>query len=374
MSQKNHPRFEDRYDLRNRLGEGSFAKVYACTKKDEGSSALAVKVFDRTTQRGLRREFRGEVQLLRSVTPSEYCVQMLDSFESRKFCHIVMEKCGMSVQQAVIRYNSREVNELDLAHLFKCMLTAVQHLHECGIVHRDIKPANLLLAEGSSPSLSSRPLVKICDLGLASKLPARGGLTEICGTAPYMAPEMLLASRKKKPYDQAVDIWSCGVTAYLMLLGSYPYKDKCNDPVAVKEAIREGKTRPMFESRPGFAQPSQAAIHMIGSLLRREPELRPDAVRALNSEYIKQLSGPAQAPLSLPSFGPTLTLVHDLTRDEPAAETPAVGPHLADSDKEGLSDSTSCGSSSDNPDNTDEGCTRTCICETVENIPKLTKL
>jgi serine/threonine protein kinase len=347
MSQKN-PRFEDQYDVKQRLGEGSFATVYACTKKYADAECLAVKVFDRTAAKGLRREFRGERNLLSILTPNKYCVQMLDAFESRKFCHIVMEKCGISVQEAACRHTAHELNEQDLAHLFRCMLAGVKHLHECGIVHRDLKPSNLLLAQGSSPSLSDRPLIKICDLGLAAKLPARSGLTEICGTAPYMAPEMLL---KKKAYHEGVDVWSCGVIAHLMLLGSYPYRDRCHDPAAVKDAIRLGKPLQDFRARKGFAQPSEAAIKFLALLLQRDPELRPDATRALKSQYMQQLSLLPSSPSSMPSFGPTLTLMSTLTRDEPAAETPVVK-DLEDSNDDEGSDSTNCGQSGDD---TDEG-------------------
>lgn len=336
------PRFDDHYELGKTLGAGSFATVYACTKKDAECSEIAVKVFDRTAKKGLRREFRGECKLLSMVTANEYTVHMLDSFESRSFCHIVMEKCGISIQEAFIKCEARNVNELDLAHLFKCMLKGVRHLHECGIVHRDIKPANLLLAAGSSSNLSSRPLVKICDLGLAATLPAKGGLTEVCGTAPYMAPEMLIP---KKTYNEGADIWSCGVTAYLMLFGKYPYKDRCYNSAEVKECIREGKTLPTFRTCRGLPQPSETATKFVASLLQREPDLRPDASRALKAPYIKQLDPRLSLPSSssLPSFGPTLSLVHDLTRDEPAAETPAAGRDLEDSNEDETSDSTNEG-------------------------------
>jgi len=359
ISQKN-PRFEDHYDLKQKLGAGSFATVYACeAKTDRGGLQVAVKVFDRTAKRGLRREYRGECQLLRMITPNEQCVQMIDAFESRKFCHIVMEKCGVSVQDAFVKGCVHEVNELDLAHLCKCMLKGLQHLHECSVVHRDVKPANLLLANGSSELLSSRPLVKICDLGLAAQLPPRG-LNEICGTAPYMAPEMLL---KKTMYREGVDIWSAGVTAYLMLFGSYPYKDRCFDPSLVKEAIRDGKTVPKFQVRKGFAQPSDNAVKFVRLLLQRKPQLRPDATRALSSRYITQLSEPSPTEEAMPSFGPTLSLVSEITRDEPAAEMPVVRDLHDDSNDDGSSsDSTHCGQSSD------KGLSRTSTCETMPKV------
>jgi p90 ribosomal S6 kinase len=345
MSQR-QVQFEHKYFLEQRLGDGSFAKVYSCGMKgpqgrvESNEVRLAVKVFDRKSQRGLRREFRNECKLMEMVTPNEHCVAMVDSFENHGFCHIVMEKASCSVQEAFLKSSKSGVvvNEQDLAHIFKCMLLGVQHLHACGVVHRDIKPANLLLVDGDS--LSDRPLVKVCDLGLGTKLPSRGGLTEICGTAPYMAPEML----KKQKYHTAVDLWSCGVTAYLMLLGGFPYPCIGNNTKQMKATIMEGKVAPTFKAHPSFPQPSDAAVVFLKSLLVRDPGMRSECARALNSKYISTSTQPAS--LSLPSFGPTLSIAHDTTKDEPAAETPQQKP-LGNVEDLSSDDSTTCGESSE---------------------------
>jgi len=179
-----------------------------------------VKVFDRTSQRGLRRRFRTETELMQHVTAHEHCLLIFDAFEGPQYCHIVMEHCTCTILESYIKSvkGGCVVTEQDLGHAFQCMLSGVQHLHRCGIVHRDIKPDNLLLSKYYS--LTQRPVVKVCDLGLSAKLPASGRLTEFCGTEPYMAPEILL---RKESYSSQVDLWSAGVTAYALLLGDFPY-------------------------------------------------------------------------------------------------------------------------------------------------------
>jgi len=345
ISQK-HPRFVDSYALEeSNLGRGSFATVQCCKRVGQADGeTLAVKVFDRKRQRGLRREFRNESKLLQMIPAHQHCVQMLDAFEGPRFCHIVMEKCGSSVQVAFLKYvdHTEIITEQDLAHVFKCMLLGVQHLHDCGVVHRDIKPANLLLAHGNC--LLNRPVVKVCDLGLATRLPARGGIKETCGTAPYMAPEMLL---KKSAYHSEVDLWSCGVTAYLMLLGDFPYTcPKGGDADLMKEAIRSGTVMPKFKAHKSFAQPSKEAIRFLQSLLKRDPELRVTCARALASEYIRSTTQPTltSSPSFGPqqSFGPTLSIALSHTQAEPPAETPNLKDIPGDDDDD---ESTTCGSS-----------------------------
>lgn len=102
----------------------------------------------------------------------------------------------------------------ELAHFyFVQLLAGVDYLHKSGIVHRDLKPENLLLdAEGN---------LKITDFGLSTVFIYQGGrrqLSTACGTPPYSAPEIVLLN-----YDERVDIWSCGIILYVLLVGSMPF-------------------------------------------------------------------------------------------------------------------------------------------------------
>jgi len=336
MSEK-PPQFESQYALGVRLAGGGFGTVYSCGRVGEKTEELVVKVLDRKQRSGLRNAFRKETKLLRLITPNQHCVQMLDAFEGPRYCHIVLEQCECTVLEAIIASTKCDciVTEQHLAHVFKCMLSGVQHLHRCNIVHRDIKPANLLLAQGHD--LLQSPLVKVCDLGLAAILPARGGLSEICGTAPYMAPEMLHG----KTYHGEVDLWSCGVTAYLLLLGEYPFgHSKSSLKNMEAEFSSDGfqwHPRPSFKARTGFAQPALQARKFLSSLLLRDPLLRAGCRSALNSEYIRSFTAPI-----LPSQA-----AREATKLEPGPETLPVKSMLEEDDQ--ADKSTVCGSSDDEP-------------------------
>lgn len=303
------PKFEDKYLLDEKLGRGSFASVYRCQAKqaeaDEPSPhlkpPLAVKVFDKSDTYGM---FRTESSIWSSITPHENCVMMLEAFEDTRYFYIVMEKCGVSLAEALHWHalNGKDPKEQDLKHTFKGFLSGVNHLHECGIVHRDVKPANILLANGHT--LLGQQLVKLCDMGFAAKVSSSGSLSEVCGSAPFIAPEMLLF----KEYGAKVDVWSCGVIAYLMILDVLPYGEGCFDRKEIKKMIRTGKVLPSFKAQNNSKQPSQKAVQFLSSLLNRDPEERPSAKRALTLTYLDSSTVPSLKKLQQKRRHKTITV------------------------------------------------------------------
>lgn len=75
-------------------------------------------------------------------------------------------------------------------------------------VHRDIKPSNILI--------NSDKVLKITDFGLVK---AFGEVEKICGTPPYIAPEIWLGEAA----DELSDIYSFGCTLYEMIKGRHPF-------------------------------------------------------------------------------------------------------------------------------------------------------
>ncbi|KAF9928485.1 Chk1 protein kinase, partial [Linnemannia zychae] len=104
----------------------------------------------------------------------------------------------------------------DLAHIYFVQLIAgVRYMHSRGISHRDLKPENILL--------DSSGTLKISDFGLATVFRHAGRsrpLETPCGSAPYVAPEVL----QEEYSGDAVDIWSCGIILYVMMIGNTPWE------------------------------------------------------------------------------------------------------------------------------------------------------
>ncbi|OIV93265.1 hypothetical protein TanjilG_23106 [Lupinus angustifolius] len=97
-------------------------------------------------------------------------------------------------------------------------LVAVKYIErgQKQVCHRDLKLENTLLDGSPAPRL------KICDFGYSKSSVLHSQPKSTVGTPAYIAPEILL----KKEYDgKLADVWSCGVTLYVMLVGAYPFED-----------------------------------------------------------------------------------------------------------------------------------------------------
>ena len=67
----------------------------------------------------------------------------------------------------------------------------------------------------------SNEFVKLVDFASSQKFNPEKRMTQILGTAYYIAPEVLAGS-----YTHLCDIWSIGVILYLMISGKPPFDGK----------------------------------------------------------------------------------------------------------------------------------------------------
>ncbi|KAK8971518.1 Serine/threonine-protein kinase SAPK2 [Platanthera guangdongensis] len=143
--------------------------------------------------------------------------------------------------------NAGRFSEDEARFFCQQLISGVSYCHSMQICHRDLKLENTLLDGSSAPRL------KICDFGY-SKVLLQSFLhfilivfviieavhdiiqftcapvfcaafaTEIHGgDSAYIAPEVL----SLKEYDGKIaDVWSCGVTLYVMLVGAYPSRTR----------------------------------------------------------------------------------------------------------------------------------------------------
>mmetsp|Transcript_39330 Transcript_39330/g.75360 ORF Transcript_39330/g.75360 Transcript_39330/m.75360 type:complete len:336 (-) Transcript_39330:575-1582(-) len=119
-------------------------------------------------------------------------------------------------------------SEAEARFFFQQLISGVAYCHRKGIAHRDLKLENTLLDGSETPRL------KICDFGYSKSSLLHSMPKSTVGTPAYIAPEVLVS----KKYDGKIaDVWSCGVTLFVMLVGGYPFEDP-DDPRDYRKTIK----------------------------------------------------------------------------------------------------------------------------------------
>ncbi|MBX3260124.1 MAG: serine/threonine protein kinase [Labilithrix sp.] len=158
--------------------------------------------------------------------------------------------------------------------------SALEHIHERGVVHRDVKPSNVLLSRTGH--------VKVIDFGIAQRprtasmsdtlgtegITASGRMApeqikDAFGTPAYMSPEQILGDF----VDGRSDLFSLGVVLYQMLSGSRPFEAPGADDSkrSAAQRIRRDAPAPLRERAPHCPR---AVERIVMRLLEKSPNDR----------------------------------------------------------------------------------------------------
>mmetsp|Transcript_20871 Transcript_20871/g.66093 ORF Transcript_20871/g.66093 Transcript_20871/m.66093 type:complete len:340 (-) Transcript_20871:17-1036(-) len=213
----------DKYENVKDIGSGNFG-VAKLMKDLSTGELVAVKYIERGEKidDNVRREIINH-RLLRHPN----IIQFKEVLLTKTHLAIVMEYAsGGELFDRICQAGRFTENEARF--FFQQLISGVEYCHKCGICHRDLKLENTLLDGSPAPRL------KICDFGYSKNSMLHSQPKSTVGTPAYIAPEVL----QRKEYDgENADVWSCGVTLYVMLVGSYPFEDP-DDPKNFRKTIQ----------------------------------------------------------------------------------------------------------------------------------------
>ena len=206
------------YSRQRLLGEGGMGKVYLA-QDNQLQRPVAIKELTYQSQEGGVNHALQEARLLARVSHTNI-IQIYNVHDEGDHISLVMEYFNSkTLTQFQLETYCTLIQKLDLLQQIAAGLAAA---HKSGVVHCDLKPSNILV--------NDQGLLKLTDFGIAlltshenneqadssmgddNTVPQYGSLL-------FMSPEQI----KQQAVDYRTDIFSLGILAYQLIVGTHPF-------------------------------------------------------------------------------------------------------------------------------------------------------
>mmetsp|Transcript_10730 Transcript_10730/g.24477 ORF Transcript_10730/g.24477 Transcript_10730/m.24477 type:complete len:544 (-) Transcript_10730:56-1687(-) len=253
------------------LGEGCNGKVVVAQEK-ESHRKFALKRFKKfTVDKATLRQVLTEVEIYLSIDHPNIA-RLHDVYETAEEISMLTELCeGGELYARLI--NKGSYSETEAKEAAAQMLRAIGYLHAHHVVHRDLKLENFLYDTPKDDAV-----LKLIDFGFANYWDPSTKMMATCGSIAYVSPDVL----SRTGYTSKCDIWSLGVTVFMLLVGYPPFH---GEESAIKADILAGSVDWNHPSR--WKKVSPEARDFVSKLLTKDPDKRPDAQEALSHNWLK---------------------------------------------------------------------------------------
>lgn len=223
-----------RYQLQSILGSGAMGIVFKAIdlSEDQTVALKVLKTHGTDIAQSIRR-FKKEARILSSVQ-NDFVTRLIEISVEGSHHFIAMEYvAGTNLKDWL--QSQGNLDEPTALQLIGDIARALVDAHRLDIIHRDIKPENVLLQHkteinvSASDNIGSLPLenfrVKLTDFGIARAVNQSASMDvtragSLLGTPTFMSPEQY---KGKGSVGPAADIYSLGVSLYMMLCGQPPF-------------------------------------------------------------------------------------------------------------------------------------------------------
>lgn len=275
------------WELIEKIGEGSFGKVYKAKRTERGRSFYsAIKIISIPASKGELDSVRSEMNNEQSTREYfrnlvEDCIQEIYTMEH--FCgnsHVVsfedfkvveyLDEIGWDISIRMEYLTSfmdyctgKELTEKEVIKLGCDLAMALIYCRKLNIIHRDVKPENIFVSRFGD--------FKLGDFGIAREQAHTMSNMSKKGTYSYMAPEIY----KGEKYDSSIDIYSLGIVLYkLMNQNRLPFLSLDKQLITYRDKETALARRRAGEKMPVPVNASAAFSHIILKACAYEPGKR----------------------------------------------------------------------------------------------------
>ena len=217
------------WKITEKIGEGSFGKVYKAQRTERGKSFYsAIKIINIPGSQSELNSVRSETgddqsarqyfqnlveECIQEISTMEYFrgnsyIVSVEDFKVMEYLDVIGWEISIRMEYltSFIDYCAeRQLTEKEVIQLGMDLSKALEYCRKLKIIHRDIKPENIFVSRFGD--------FKLGDFGIARELERTMSGFSKKGTYSYMAPEMY----KGEKYDSRVDIYSLGIVLYKLM-------------------------------------------------------------------------------------------------------------------------------------------------------------
>jgi len=232
---------------------------------EETKELVAIKLIE-ITERKYVFPVDNEVEILKNIPKHENIVGFITSFRTDEHIALVLEYVPNSQDLFDFINDNPRLKVKEALGICAQLNRVINHLHQHNICHGDIKPENILIEKDTNK-------IKLLDFEFAS---CKKYSSNVSGSPHYLSPEKW---RRKENFDtHAADMWSLGVTFYVILTGTLPFNGQDNH--MTMRLIKKGK----------YPQPKEEMVRdFFSCILQMDPEKRVTADELQKHEIWKSM-------------------------------------------------------------------------------------
>ena len=211
-------------------------------------------------------DVENEILILKQLGDHPNIISLIEVLRSDNHVWIVLERAPKGDFLDVIHRAKVPFTETQVLRYTRQLLEAVRFCHSHSVCHLDISIENVLLGSGDA--------LKLCDFGLAHRIDGGTGIatdpplpdSAKPGKLAFMAPEVYLGVR---PFDaRKADMYSVGVTIFVLLFSRLPYKQPHDDDRHFRLAYDTDATsfRQLLKQQGIAQEVSDTALEFLSSL------------------------------------------------------------------------------------------------------------
>ncbi|MGN0775867.1 MAG: protein kinase [Candidatus Ventricola sp.] len=264
-----------RFRVEDVIGRGGMAIVYrAFDLKTHQTVALKVLREEYEDDPEYKERFKREAAVNRRLNHPNV-VNSIDAGVAGGISYIALEYVDGDTLKDIIAEKGKMEQE-EAVHCALCILAALSHAHQRGIIHRDVKSQNVMITRNGQ--------VKIGDFGIAGLADTKTLTSDgnVMGSVHYFSPEQAKGMRA----TSASDLYSVGVILYEMLTGHVPFEGETAVSVAMMHLMETPK--PVEEE----ADVSRAVELIVKKALEKDPGDRYQSAEAMIRDLRRALRHP----------------------------------------------------------------------------------